>query len=100
MGAIDYIKDQYDETNPNAVPTFQVSFPNFDRMSPDNPEYDPKSRFIGNCPVLFYVDQELVDISNVADDGFMYGDMNSDYGAQIIADWSQINFKYLAGIDE
>jgi len=86
--AIDYVKDA-----PNDVPTMQWSFPNFERIDPDDQVYDPKSRKIGACPVMFYLDGELVDISKVIPNDYLYGDANSPHSVKLTG-WNQIDVKH------
>jgi len=91
---IDYIKD-----DPNGIPTVQFSFPSFESVDPDNQIYDPKSKKIGSCPVLMYIDGELIDISAVDSQGFLYGDENSDFYAKRNG-YNQIDVQHLAGYDD
>lgn len=93
--AIDYIKGG----DNNGVPTMQFSFPNFENIDPANQVYDPKSRYIGACPVMFYLDGVLIDISKVDDFGYLYGDDNSDHSVKL-ADSNQIDVQHLAGYDD
>lgn len=89
--AIDYIKD-YPE---NIAPTLQFSFPNFTSYAPDTTDFynDPGHRYIGACPVLFYVDGEKIDISGVPNDGYLYGDESSNYSVKLTG-WNQIDIKH------
>lgn len=91
--AIDYIKDP-----PNGVPTMQFSFPDFTQMDEMNQKYDPRTRVIGNCPVMFYIDGEMVDISGVQGEGYLYGSANSDHSAKLTG-WNQIDVKHKVGVD-
>jgi choice-of-anchor A domain-containing protein len=91
--AIDYIKGEN-----NGVPTMQFSFPNFENIDPENQVYDAKSRQIGACPVMFYLDGVLIDISGVADFGYLYGDANSDHSVKL-GDFNQIDIQHMAGTD-
>jgi len=96
--AIDYLKD--DGTNGlfgnSPVPTIQFSFPNFETIDQNNPVYDPKSRYIGACPVMLYLDGELVDISGVPNNGYLWGSATTDYNTKP-TDHNQINIKHLGG---
>lgn len=92
--AIDYVKD-----TPNGVPTMQFSFPNFESIDENNQVYDTRSRFIGACPVMFYVDGEMINISGVDDNGYLYGDANSDHSVKL-TNWNQIDVKHMVGLDE
>jgi choice-of-anchor A domain-containing protein len=91
--AIDYLKNP-----PNGVPTMQFSFPNFEKIDPNNQVYDERSREIGPCPVYFYIDQQMVDISAVPDDGYLYGDANSDHNVKLTG-WNQIDINHKVGVD-
>jgi len=88
--AIDYIKGGEN----NGVPTMQFSFPKFE--DPVDQVYDPKSRYIGACPVMFYLDGELIDISEVNDFGYLYGNATTDHSVKL-ADSGQIDIQHLAG---
>jgi len=91
--SIDYVK-----AAPNGVPTMQFSFPNFEKIDPDAPVYDARSKVIGPCPVMFYLDGEIVDISQVASSGYLYGDANSDHSVKL-TDWNQIDISHKVGVD-
>lgn len=91
---IDYVKD-----TPADIPTFQFSFPNFENVDPSNPVYPAESKQIGACPVMFYLDGELVDISSVPDDDYIWGDANSDHSVKI-SGYNQIDVKLYVGLDE
>lgn len=93
--AIDYVKDP-----PNGVPTMQFSFPDFTQMTESNQVYDERTRVIGHCPVLFYVNGELEDISDVPDDGYLYGGPNSDHSAKLTGEvGNQIDVKHKVGVN-
>jgi len=95
--AIDYVKDA-----PNGVPTMQFSFPRFEKYTEGSTTFDQSddsnARQIGVCPVKMYIDGQVVDISNVPDDGYLYGDENSDASAKLFG-YGEIQLKYLAGLD-
>lgn len=91
--AIDFIKD-----SPNNVPTMQWSFPLFEKLDDSNPIYPEEHRMIGACPVLFYVDGQLQDISNVGPNGYIYGDENADHSVKLEG-YNQINVQHMVGLD-
>jgi choice-of-anchor A domain-containing protein len=70
--AVDWVKDE-------DYPTIQFSFPDFSEVDPNNQVYDPLSKIIGACPVLFYVDGDLIDISGVESNGYLYGSEGDDF---------------------
>ena len=90
--AIEYVKD-------DSVPTMQFSFPDFSSVDPSNPVYPAESRKIGACPVMFYLGGELVDISAIGPNGYLLGDVNSDYSAKLTG-YNQIDIKHLAGVND
>jgi len=92
--AIDFVKNE-----PNNVPTMQFSFPRFSDYNEGTTDFDPFQRKIGACPVLFYLDGQPIDISGVPQDGYLYGDANSDYSVKLLG-WNQIDIKHKAGEDE
>lgn len=94
--AIDYLKDS--STDANAIPTMQFSFPDFEVLDKANPVYDAKSRVIGLCPVLFYLDGVLHDINKVPDSGFLVGDATTDYSVKLTR-FNQIDIRHLGGTD-
>jgi hypothetical protein len=56
-------------------------------------EESDKARIFGNgrkdqngpgCPILFYLDGEIQDISEVEDNAYLFGDANSDHSAQLV----------------
>merc|ERR1712199_91330 len=61
-----------------------------------------KSKTIGNekghkgpgCPILFYLDGELQDISDLPDEGYLYGDAKSDHSAKLVGT-NEIHVKHL-----
>jgi len=61
-----------------------------------------KSKTIGNekghkgpgCPILFYLDGELQDISDLPDEGYLYGDEKSDHSAKLVGT-NEIHVKHL-----
>lgn len=76
-----------------AGPVNQCGHPDRYAAIDDNSETRAKAKIIGNgsgnqhgahwrhgpgCPVNFYKEGELIDISDVPDDGYLYGDSNSD----------------------
>jgi len=87
--AIDFVKT-------GDAPKMQVSFPDFTKIDADDPTYPESSRKIGNCPTMFYIDNTLQDISDVEDDGYLYGDAASDYSAKL--EGHVIQVKHLAGV--
>lgn len=95
--AIDYTKDA-----PNGVPTMQFSFPRFEDYPVGTTTFDQaddsNARQIGPCPVKMYIDGQVVDISNVPEDGYLYGDENSDASARLFG-YGEIDIKHLAGVD-
>ena len=95
--AIEYVKDV-----PNGVPTMQFSFTNFENYDHGTTTFDQfddsNARQIGPCPVKMYVDGQIVDISYVPSDGYLYGDENSDASAKL-SGHNEIQIKHLAGID-
>lgn len=91
--SIDYVKDA-----PNGVPTMQFSFPNFETIDPDNQVYDDKHKVVGPCPLYFYLDGEMIDISEVADDGYLYGGPESDHHVKITG-WNEIMIQHKVGVD-
>jgi len=93
--SIDYVKEA-----PNGVPTMQFSFPNFENIDPANQVYDERSRVIGPCPIYFYLDGEMVDISSIADEGYLYGNATSDHSAKLNEVWNQIDITHKVGEDE
>jgi len=98
--AIDYVKG---EPEPNGVPTFQFSFPtfeNYDEGTTTFDEFDDQNALqIGPCPVKFYLDGQVLDISNFANDAYLYGDETSDTSVKLLGSNSEIQIKHLAGID-
>jgi hypothetical protein len=46
-------------------------------------ELDKSRPFDNRCPLLFYLDRKLQDISNVGIDEYLYGDSTSDHSAKI-----------------
>jgi len=95
--AIDFIKGQDDGVS-NGVPTFQFSFPNFENIDENNQIYDPKSRVVGACPLMMYVDGEMRDISQVQDNGFLYGGEDSDHSVQLVS-YNEIHIQHKVGED-
>ena len=91
--AIDYVKD-----TPNGVPTMQFSFPNFENIDENNQVYDERSRVIGPCPVMFYLDGKMIDISQVETGGYLYGGPDSDHSVKLF-EWNQIDIKHKTGVD-
>jgi len=91
---IDYLKDDKPD-----IPMVQFSFPNFTAVDKNNPIYPSESRKIGNCPVLLYMDETLVDISGVADEGYLYGDASSDMSIKLLEKGNQIMVSHKAGVD-
>jgi hypothetical protein len=67
-----------------------------DQTAADQPETTEeldKARIFGNgrgdqlgpgCPILFYLDGEIQDISEVEDNAYLFGDANSDHSAQLV----------------
>jgi len=92
--AVDWVKDE-------SHPKIQFSFPDFLAVDPDYQVYNPFSKFIGACPVLFYVDGELVDISGVEDNGYLYGSEGDDFyvkrGYSAEPNSNQIDVSYKIG---
>jgi len=91
--AIDYVMDA-----PNGVPTMQFSFPNFEKIDPNNQIYDEKHKYIGPCPVYFYLDGEMIDISNVTDDGYLYGGPDSDHHVKQTG-WNEMMIQHKVGVE-
>jgi hypothetical protein len=96
--AIDYVKEE-----PNGVPTFQFSFPTFENYNVGTTTFDQfddqNALQIGPCPVKFYLDGQVQDISNLASDAYLYGDDNSDSSVKLLGSNAEIQIKHLAGID-
>lgn len=90
---IDYVKDTA------SLPTMQLSFPDFDKIDKDNQVYDPRTRYIGACPTMLYIDGVMVDISKVPNNGYLYGDATSDFSMKLSQTWNQIDIKHFAGYD-
>lgn len=85
--AIDWVKD-------DSYPTIQFSFPVFDDLNPSNPEYPDESKQIGACPVIFYVDGTIVDISDVSRYGYLYGNEGDDFTVKRGDGFNQIDISY------
>lgn len=91
--AVDWIKNEGDGDYPD-YPTWQVSFPDFTVVDPNNQVYDDKSTVIGTCPVLFYVDGDQVDISNLETNGYLYGVEGDPFTVKKGVQWNQIDIEY------
>jgi len=90
---IDYVK----ESDVN-VPTIQFSFPQFDNYDQSTKIFDARQRVVGACPILFYQDGEMIDISKVSSTGYLMGDSYSDYSVKLTG-YNQIDIKHMAGVD-
>lgn len=90
--AIDFVK------TPD-VPTIQFSFPKFEKYTVNTEIFSQNQRKVGACPLYFYQDGEMIDISKVPDNGYLMGDANSDYSVKLYG-WNQIDIKHKAGVDE
>jgi len=92
--SIDYVKEA-----PNGVPTMQFSFPDFENIDQNNQIYDEKSRFIGPCPVYFYLDGEMMPIANVKAGGYLYGSATSDHSVKLTG-YNQIDINHKVGEED
>jgi len=78
--AFDWVRDEMDDCGEKnmidcdvSYPTIQFSFPDFLPFDEDTFVPDPFALVVNACPVLFYVDDVLVDISGVEVNGNIYG---------------------------
>jgi len=98
--AIDFVKDA-----PNNVPRIQFSFPHFD-ASDQKYINDDRSRQIGSCPVMMFIDGDMINISEVLDGGYLYEDKTTetsvkldDYDAESNPYQNKIVISQKAGVD-